>query len=97
MLVRVIGPNSAAAGLVFGTDTGLVRVTAPILRWAMGMNEEQLRVALRRKGLKASYVRTLTRAEIQADGWGPQKNNQTASAHGAVVQYRNRNDRARNS
>jgi hypothetical protein len=65
MLVRVLrGPNQDDAGIVFG-DSGRVMVTAPVLRWAYGMTEEQLRKELKRRKMTASYVRTLTRKEMQ--------------------------------
>lgn len=69
MLVRVTGTNPPfVAGLVFGIDNERVMVCAPILRWARGMTEEQLRKELKRRNLKASYVRTLTGKEMTCDG-----------------------------
>jgi hypothetical protein len=73
MLLRVTG-TKFVAGLVFGLDTGRVAVTAPILRWAYGMTEDQLRRELKRRGLTASYVRTLTREEMQSGTLGATSN-----------------------
>ena len=67
MLVRVTGPNFVA-GLVFGIDNERVMVCAPILKWARGMTEKELRRELKRRGLTASYVRTLTGREMTCDG-----------------------------
>ena len=61
MLIRIQGSNFVA-GVVF--DDGVAVKAAPIVKWAVGLNEDQLRSELNRRGLKASYVRTLTRAEI---------------------------------
>jgi hypothetical protein len=75
MLVRVKGTNPPfVAGIVFGVDTERVMVTAPILKWARGMTEEQLRKELKRRGLTASYVRTLTREEMKSDTLGSTSN-----------------------
>jgi hypothetical protein len=63
MLIRVIGPNFVA-GIVFDED-GRVHRTADIVKWAKGMTEDELRGELRRRGLTATRVRTLTRAEIK--------------------------------
>jgi hypothetical protein len=64
MLVRVVGPNFVA-GLVLDEDN-MVRVSAPILRWAIGLSEQSLRTELNRRGYKAFLVRTLKRVELQA-------------------------------
>lgn len=64
MLVRVTGPNFIA-GVVL--EDGRVQRTAPIVKWAMGMTEDELRAEIRRRKLTATIVRTLTRAEIQGD------------------------------
>jgi hypothetical protein len=62
MLIRVTGPDFVA-GLVFGEDD-MVRLAAPVLRWAIGLPADELRAELERRGLKAKLVRTLTRPEI---------------------------------
>jgi hypothetical protein len=62
MLIRVTGPNFVA-GLVLDEDD-MVRVAAPILKWAIDMPADTLRAELARRGFKATIVRTLTRPEI---------------------------------
>ena len=67
MLVRVTGYNPPfVAGVVFDED-GLVRVAAPILKWAIDMDEATFRAELKRRGLTATLVKTLTRAETNCD------------------------------
>ena len=63
MLVRVVGPNFVA-GIVL--EDGKVHRTAPILKWAMDMTENELRAEIRRRGFEATLVRTLTRKEIDS-------------------------------
>lgn len=62
MLVRITGPNFVA-GVVFDDNDGRVRVAAPILKWALNLDETDFRAELKRRGLTATLVRTLTRAE----------------------------------
>jgi len=62
MLLRVTGPDFVG-GLVLDDD-GMVHLAAPILKWAIGLQADSLRVELARRGLKATMVRTLTRPEI---------------------------------
>jgi hypothetical protein len=65
MLIRVTGPYFVA-GLVIDEDD-CVRIAAPVLKWAKGLNQEQLRAELARRELTATIVRTLTESEIKAD------------------------------
>jgi hypothetical protein len=65
MLIRITGPNFVA-GVVFD-DSGQVHRYAPIVAWAKGLNHDQLRAAIRQRGLKATYVRTLTANEMEAE------------------------------
>ncbi len=68
MLVRVTGNNPPfVAGVVFDED-GLVRVAAPIVKWAIDMDETTFRAELKRRGYTATLVRTLTRAETTTEG-----------------------------
>jgi hypothetical protein len=68
MLVRVTGNDPPfVAGVVFD-ENGLVRVAAPILKWAIDMDEKTFRAELTRRGLTATLVRTLTRAETTTEG-----------------------------
>ena len=69
MLIRVTGPNFVG-GVVLDED-GLVRVAAPILRWAIDMPADTLRAELARRGLKGTVVRTLTRPEIKGKPMRP--------------------------
>jgi hypothetical protein len=62
MLLRIRGPNFVA-GLVVDEDN-MVRLTAPILRWAIGLSVHSLRTELQRRGYTATIVRTLTRPEL---------------------------------
>jgi hypothetical protein len=67
MLIRVLGENPPfTAGCILEDD--VVVKAAPILRWTMGMSAERLRAEIRRRGLRAHYVRTLTRSEAERDG-----------------------------
>ena len=68
MLIRVTGPNFPAAGVVLDGQDDEVRVAAPSVRWAVGLNARQLRAELERRGLTATLVRTLTRPELKSDG-----------------------------
>lgn len=52
MLVRVQAPHFVAG---FITD-GTVREAAPILRWLVGREDEQARVAIRRKRWSAAVI-----------------------------------------
>ena len=63
MLIRIQGSNFVA-GVVFDEDGYAVKA-APIVKWAVGMTADQLREELRRRKLNATYVRTLTRTEIE--------------------------------
>jgi hypothetical protein len=62
MLIRVIGSNFVA-GIVLEDD--VVVKAAPIVKWAHGLETQELRLALQRRNLKATIVRTLTKAEIE--------------------------------
>jgi hypothetical protein len=62
MLLRITGPGFVA-GLVVDEDD-MVRVSAPILRWAIGLSVHSLRAELKRRGYTATICRTLTRSEI---------------------------------
>ena len=53
-LVRVVAPHFVA-GLVI--EQQRATVTAPILAWARGKHEDELREAFRRKGWRASIVK----------------------------------------
>lgn len=53
MLVRVVAPHFVA-GLVM--DGAICRHSAPILKWAIGKNREELRAYFTRKGWKASVI-----------------------------------------
>jgi hypothetical protein len=67
MLVRVLGEHPPfTAGCIF--EDGVVVKAAPILRWTMGLTPDQLRAEIRRRGLRAHIVRTLTRVEAECDG-----------------------------
>jgi hypothetical protein len=66
MLIRITGENPPfVAGVVFGDDERVVKV-APIVKWAKGLDHDQLRAEIRKRGLKAAYVKTLTAQEIEA-------------------------------
>jgi hypothetical protein len=62
MLIRVVAPHFVA-GAIFGED-GRVQRAAPILKWSVGMTEDELRAEIKRRGYTATIVRTLTRPEI---------------------------------
>ena len=57
MLVRVEAPHFCAGLLVRG---GVCVWTAPILRWAKGLPEDELRNRFRSHGWKATIVRKTT-------------------------------------
>lgn len=67
MLVRITGDNPPfVAGVVFDED-GYVHRFAPIVKWANGLSADALRAELDRRGLKATLVRTLIKAEIEGE------------------------------
>ena len=63
MLIRIIGPNFVADA-IFDEDERVGKA-APIIKWALGLSPDEMLAELQRRGLKATYVRTLTRAEIR--------------------------------
>jgi len=66
MLIRITGEDPPfVAGVVFGDDGRVVKF-APIVKWAKGLDHDQLRAEIRKRGLKAAYVKTLTAQEIEA-------------------------------
>jgi hypothetical protein len=66
MLIRITGHNPPfVAGVVFD-DSGTVHRFAPIVQWAKGLDEDQLRAEIKQRGLTATMVRTLTAQEIEA-------------------------------
>jgi hypothetical protein len=65
MLIRIIGPKFVADA-VFDEDERVGKA-APIIKSALGLSPEEMCAELQRRGLNATYVRTLTRAEIRGD------------------------------
>jgi hypothetical protein len=67
MLIRITGHDPPfVAGVVFD-DSGTVHRFAPIVKWAKGLDEDQLRAEIKQRGLTATMVRTLTAQEIEAE------------------------------